>query len=101
MKTSKAFASMSATRKTALIAGIIYLITFVSIQTLSLYVPVRAMDYISGPAPVTPVIIGCILEIIVALGGIGTAVVLYPVLHEPLKQQLFLWELHSYSHLLR
>lgn len=77
---SPAATGMSPMRKTALIAGIIYLITFVSIPTLSLYAPVRAIDYISGFAPTTPVIIGCILEIIVALGCIGTAVVLYPVL---------------------
>ena len=36
------------TRKTALVAGIIYLITFVSIPTLALYGPVRK-DYIIGP----------------------------------------------------
>jgi hypothetical protein len=37
-------------------------------------------NYIVGSGPDTPVIIGGILEIIVALAGIGTAVVLYPVL---------------------
>lgn len=80
MESSTLSMPMSESRKTALIAGIIYLITFVSIPTLSLYAPVRAMDYISGAAPTTPVVIGCILEIIVGLCCIGTAVVLYPVL---------------------
>ena len=36
-------------------------------------------NYIVGPGPDTGVIIGGILEIIVALAGIGTAVALYPV----------------------
>jgi hypothetical protein len=36
-------------------------------------------NYIVGPGPDTPVIIGGILEVIVALAGVGTAVVLYPV----------------------
>lgn len=71
---------MSPTRKTALAAGIFYLLTFVSIPTLALYGPVHDPSYISGPGPDTGVIIGGILEVIVALAGIGTAVALYPVL---------------------
>jgi hypothetical protein len=68
-------------RKTALVAGILYLLTFVSIPTLGLYGPVRNdPNYITGPGPDTPVLVGGVLEIIVALAGIGTAVVLYPVL---------------------
>ena len=67
-------------RKTALVAGVLYLLTFVSIPTLFLYVPVRGANYITGAGPDTAVIIGGILEIIVALAGIGTAVVLFPVL---------------------
>ena len=71
---------MSSLRKTALAAGILYLITFVSIPTLFLYSAVRGANYIVGPGPDTRVIIGGILEIIVALAGIGTAAALYPVL---------------------
>jgi len=67
-------------RKTALVAGVLYLLTFVSIPTLFLYGPVRGANYIIGPGPDTSAIIGGILEIIVALAGIGTAVVLFPVL---------------------
>lgn len=67
-------------RKRSLTAGIFYLLTFVSIPTLALYGPVHAEDYVTGPGPDTAVIIGAILEIIVALAGISTAVVLYPVL---------------------
>ena len=36
-------------------------------------------NYIVGPGPDTPVFIGGVLEMIVALAGIGTAVALYPV----------------------
>lgn len=71
---------MSSLRKTSLAAGVIYLLTFVSIPTLALYGSVRDPNYILGPGPDTAVIIGSILEIIVALAGIGTAVALYPVL---------------------
>jgi hypothetical protein len=66
-------------RKTALVAGVLYLLTFVSIPTLFLYGPVKGANYILGPGPDTTAIVGGILEIIVALAGIGTAVVLYPV----------------------
>jgi hypothetical protein len=71
---------MDPLRKTALVAGLLYVITFVSIPTLVLYGPVLSdPNYIVGPGPDTPVIIGAILEVIVALAGVGTAVVLYPV----------------------
>ena len=67
-------------RKTALIAGLLYLLTFVSIPTLGLYGSVHDPNYIIGPASNSPVLVGGVLEVIVALAGIGTAVVLYPVL---------------------
>ena len=71
---------MDSLRKTALIAGLFYLISFVSIPTLRLYGPVlNDPNYIVGPGPDTPIIVGGILEVIVALAGIGTAVVLYRV----------------------
>jgi hypothetical protein len=71
---------MNSLRKTALVAGVLYIITFISIPTLVLYGPVLGdPNYIVGPGPDTPVIIGGILEVIVALAGIGTAVALYPV----------------------
>ena len=73
---------MSSLRKTSLVAGILYLLTFVSIPTLALYSQVKGANYIIGSRMDTPVIIGGILEIIVALAGIGTAVVLYPVIRK-------------------
>src|SRR5437588_9042088 len=71
---------MTPLRKTALVAGVLYLITFVSIPSLFLYGPVHGANYVTGAGPDTAAIIGAILEIIVALAGIGTAVVLFPVL---------------------
>ncbi|WP_236601137.1 DUF4386 domain-containing protein [Ktedonobacter sp. SOSP1-52] len=71
---------MSPRRKTALVAGVLYLLTFVSIPTLFIYGSVKSANYIIGAGPDTAAIIGGILEIIVALAGIGTAVVLFPVL---------------------
>ena len=67
-------------RKIALAAGVLDLLTFVWIPTLGLYRSIHDPSYIIGAGPDTPVFIGNILEIIVALAGIGTAVVLYPVL---------------------
>jgi len=73
-------ATVPTQRKTALVAGILYLLTFVSIPILFLYDQVRHNpQYILGPGPDTAVLVGAILEIIVALAGIGTAVALYPV----------------------
>ena len=71
---------MDSLRKTALVAGVLYLLTFVSIPTLFIYGSVKGANYILGAGPDTAAIIGGISEIIVALAGIGTAVVLFPVL---------------------
>jgi hypothetical protein len=71
---------MTSTRKTALVAGVFYLITFVSIPTLAIYRPVlNHRDWVLGSGSGTGVLAGGFLEVIVALAGIGTAVTLYPV----------------------
>jgi hypothetical protein len=70
---------VNSTRKTALVAGIFYLITFVSIPTLGLYSSVKARDFIISSGADTGVLLGGFLEVIVALAGIGTAVTLFPV----------------------
>ena len=72
--------NLRSARKIATAAGVLYLLTFVSIPIGFLYRSVlNDPDYIVGSGPDTVVIIGGILEIIVALTGIGTAVALYPV----------------------
>jgi hypothetical protein len=70
----------SSQRKISLAAGILYLLTFVSIPTLVIYGSVKSANYILGAGSDTSAIIGGILEIIVALSGISTAIVLFPVL---------------------
>ncbi len=80
MNTNRQAATIVASsRKIAIAAGVLYLLSFVSIPTLFLYVPVHDPKYIVGPGPDTGVILGGILEMIVALACIGTAVALYPV----------------------
>lgn len=70
---------LAESRKYSLAAGVLYLLTFISIPTAFLYLPVRDPNYIVGPGPDNLVISGGVLEIIVALACIGTAVALYPV----------------------
>jgi hypothetical protein len=72
---------LSSQRKIALAAGVLYLLTFISIPTLALYAPIlNDPNYIIGAGPDTSIVIGGILEIFMALACIGTAVVLYPVI---------------------
>jgi hypothetical protein len=71
---------MASHRKISLTAGLLYLLTMVSIPTLALYGQVKGANYILGAGPDTAAIIGGISEVIVALAGIGTAVVLFSVL---------------------
>ena len=71
---------MTASRKIALAGGILYLLTFIAVPQFLLYTTVRDPNYLVGPGPDTGVITGGILEIIVALAGIATAVALFPAL---------------------
>lgn len=81
VKTNRQVATpMASHRKISLAAGLLYLLTMVSIPTLALYSQVKGANYILGAGPDTAAIIGGISEVIVALAGIGTAVVLFPVL---------------------
>src|SRR3954465_2787289 len=69
-------------RRPARIAGVLYLITFVSIPTLALYKPVRdhVDTFVLGAGSHPGLLWGALSEVIVGLAGIGTAVVLFPVL---------------------
>lgn len=66
-------------RRASLWAGVMYLLTFVSIPTLALYGPVKDAGYLTGTGSETTAFIGGALELIVGLACIGTAVALYPV----------------------
>jgi hypothetical protein len=72
---------MTPMRKTALIAGVAYILTFIgSIPALPLYHDLlNDPNYLLGNASDTGVLWGAIGEIICALTGIVTAVVLYPI----------------------
>jgi hypothetical protein len=69
-------------RRTSRAAGILYLITFVSIPTLALYKPVKdhVGTFVLGAGSDTGVMWAALSEVVVGLAGIGTAVVLFPVL---------------------
>jgi hypothetical protein len=72
---------MDNTRKLALVAGVLYLVTFAaSIPTLALKQPlVDHADFVLGHGSATSVIWGGLLDFVCAVAGIGTAVALYPV----------------------
>jgi hypothetical protein len=71
---------MATHRKISLAAGILYVLTFVSIPTLAIYGPVKTAGYVVGSGPDTSAVVGGILEIVVALTAVGTAVVLFSIL---------------------
>ena len=73
---------MDSLRKTALVAGALYLITFAtSIPARILFGPVKDPNYILGPGVAdTQVLFAGFLDVMLALACIGTAVALYPVI---------------------
>ena len=73
---------MDSTRRTATIAGWLFIITFVTSipAVFYFYDPVlNDPNYILGAGVDTRVSFGAFLEILLAISGIGTAVVLYPI----------------------
>ncbi len=74
---------MSSTRKTALIAGALFVITFLTSipAALLLYSPVLDhTNYIVGAGADTRVALGALLEVLLIVANVGSAVVLFPVL---------------------
>jgi hypothetical protein len=68
-------------RRTSRAAGILYLLTFVSIPTLALYRGVLGdADFVLGAGSSTGVLVAAFTEVVVAVTCVGTAVVLFPVL---------------------
>lgn len=68
-------------RGRARLAGVLYVITFVSIPTLWLYEPVKDhAAFVLGAGNTSGVMAGALSEVIVGLAGTATAVVLFPVL---------------------
>src|SRR5439155_7424719 len=73
---------MDSARKTAFVAGALYLITFVaSIPAVFLLDPVlKHQDYIVSAGADTQVLLGGFLDLVNAFACIGTAVALFPVI---------------------
>jgi hypothetical protein len=74
---------MSSTRKTALIAGALFVITFLTSipAALLLYTPVLDhANYIVGAGADTHVALGAFLEVLLIVANVGSAVVLFPIL---------------------
>jgi hypothetical protein len=73
---------MSRTRKLALAAGLFYIATFIfSIPALGFYDGVlNEPGFVHGVGPDGGVLWGAIFEVLTALTGIGTAVMLYPII---------------------
>ena len=71
---------MTSYRKTALVAGVLYLITFIAIGTLTTYGPVlKDAGYVLSTGSDTGLRWGALIEAIVALAGVGTAIALFPL----------------------
>lgn len=68
------------TPKTSMLAGGFYLLTFISIPTLSLYAPLREANFVQNVGSANGIVLGTVLELFMALACIATAVVFYPVL---------------------
>lgn len=74
-------APMAATRKATLAAGVLYVVTFISIPALILIWPVLTdPNYVISAGADNRILLGCLLDVVTALAGIGTAVALFPVL---------------------
>jgi hypothetical protein len=69
------------TRKLAMAAGVLYLVTFAaSIPTLGLKAPlVDHADWILGHGSDKGVILACLMDFVCAVAGIGTGIALYPI----------------------
>lgn len=72
---------MDSMRKTALVAGLFYLISFISIPTLALYGIVKNdPSFIISAGNDTGIVVSGFLEMVVALAGIGSAIALFSVI---------------------
>jgi Domain of unknown function (DUF4386) len=83
MNAARKGVKMDATRKTALAAGVLFLITFItSIPAQFVFYHALLTDpakYILGTGTDASLSMGALLEVMLAIAGVGTAVVLYPI----------------------
>src|SRR5689334_4742881 len=74
---------MSLDQKRAHVFGVLFLITFAtSITALALYQPVLddPVGYIAGGGHDTRILLGALLELLLIIANIGTAVVIVPIM---------------------
>ena len=74
---------MDSTRKTALVAGVLFVITFITSipAALFLYSPIlKDANYIVGAGADAGAALGALLEVLLIIANVGTAVVLFPIL---------------------
>ena len=74
---------MDSTRRTALVAGVLFLITYITSipAAFLLYAPVLDdANYIVGAGADARVALGALLEVLLIIANVGTAVVLFPIL---------------------
>jgi uncharacterized protein DUF4386 len=70
-------------RRISLTVGVLFLITYItSIPALALYQPVLddPIGYIAGGGSDNRIVFGALLEMLLIIANIGTAVVLFPIL---------------------
>jgi Domain of unknown function (DUF4386) len=74
---------LDSTRRLAFVAGVLFLITFItSIAALALFQPVLddPVGYVAGAGSDNRIFFGAFLELLLIIANIGTAVVLFPML---------------------
>jgi hypothetical protein len=74
---------VDSTRRTALIAGVLFLITYITAipAAFLLYPPVlNDANYIVGAGADARVALGALLELLLIIANVGTAVMLFPIL---------------------
>jgi len=73
---------MDSLRRTALVAGVLFIVTFLaSIPAVLLYGPVLTdANYVIGQGQDARIALGALLEVITVVANIGTAVALFPIL---------------------
>jgi Domain of unknown function (DUF4386) len=80
---------MSLDQKRARAFGVLYLITFVtSIPALLLYEPAlrHPADYVAGAGHDKRILLGALLELLLIIANIGTAVVIVPIMRRQLEE---------------
>ncbi len=73
---------MDPMRKTALVVGVLFVITYITsiAAKFAFYPPLFDDDYVLGAGADTQVLLGAVCELALIIANIGTAVVLFPVL---------------------